>query len=215
MTSSASTDRGPLLAAVRSFAQGVPVEEQSRLLFDSYYPRLLRFFTCKSFCSAADAEDLTQETWGRVSRWRGRLAAISEIEQFQALLFEVATNVLRNWWRNRQAEKRRGIETPLDVLEERAQAFAALGAAVDAANPLDLALERERTVHILRALRALPVKMQRCAWLFYAHGESVNDIAVITGIKVNTVKAHLHQARKKLKELLGPLFDAAGEDDEA
>ena len=206
-----------LTQQIRRFAAGTLPDTGFRLLFDTYYPRLTSFFRAKSRCSPADAEELTQETLKRVYRHHGRLREICEIEQFQVWLFEVAANVLRNWLRDRRAEKRRGIEQSLDVEEQAMSLLAEVARAGSwpASDPLTRLLDREQVSLVARAIRELPDKMQRCVRLFYGDGLRVKDIATVTGVQVNTVKAQLHQGRNRLRELLGSLFDDPRTEDDA
>jgi RNA polymerase sigma factor (sigma-70 family) len=66
-------------------------------------------------------------------------------------------------------------------------------------------LERERTVALSQAIQGLPEQMRTCFLLRYDQGRKYKEIAVLMKISIDTVKAHLFQARKRLKlELTDP-----------
>jgi RNA polymerase sigma-70 factor (ECF subfamily) len=52
------------------------------------------------------------------------------------------------------------------------------------------------------AIRELPDQMRKCLTLRIDHELSYAEIAVVMRVKIDTVKAHLFQARKKLEEEL-------------
>jgi RNA polymerase sigma-70 factor, ECF subfamily len=55
-------------------------------------------------------------------------------------------------------------------------------------------------------MRQLPEQMRRCTELRVIHDFSYKEIAELMEISINTVKAHLHQAKKELSERLKPYF---------
>jgi len=56
---------------------------------------------------------------------------------------------------------------------------------------------------MLRALRRLPPRQRAAIVLRYIHDQSEEQIAQTLGIAAGTVKAHLAQARERLRDLLG------------
>ena len=79
-------------------------------------------------------------------------------------------------------------------------------------------LASERLAKVTEALGQLPTQMRRCAQLRIVEDRSYAEISAIIGISINTVKAHLHQAKKTLKdklsrcehaELTGPMGSGA------
>ncbi|HVL89821.1 MAG TPA: RNA polymerase sigma factor [Actinomycetota bacterium] len=56
---------------------------------------------------------------------------------------------------------------------------------------------------MLQAVRRLPPKQRACIVLRYVQDQSEEQIAEILGIAPGTVKAHLAQARERLRDLLG------------
>ena len=72
---------------------------------------------------------------------------------------------------------------------------------------MEALLEKERREKLTEAVKRLPPQMQRCVQLRIQKGLAMAEIAAVMRISVNTVKAHLHQARKVLKEELGQHFN--------
>jgi RNA polymerase sigma-70 factor (ECF subfamily) len=73
-------------------------------------------------------------------------------------------------------------------------------------NALALVLEKEKLDKLYSALNALPEQMRRCVTLRVVEDRKYEEIAQQMGIAVNTVKAHLHRARRVLNERLSPYF---------
>ena len=74
--------------------------------------------------------------------------------------------------------------------------------AVDSPSTQDLFFQRFDLEIIQSALKALPEEQQTALYLSVVSGKSREEIADLTGTKVETVKKRLYRARKKLKEAL-------------
>ena len=59
-------------------------------------------------------------------------------------------------------------------------------------------IKGEQLAAFRAALQELPDQMRRCCLLRYEKGLKYQEIAVVMKISIETVKAHLHQARKRL-----------------
>jgi RNA polymerase sigma-70 factor (ECF subfamily) len=188
---------------IKELKRGRDREANFKLLFDRYYDQLHRFFQRKGI-SPEDCRDLTQEVF--VSAYKG-LKGLRNESQFQNWLFRIARNIHKNEIERRQAKKREAKEVSLEGA--RSELNDSRGRAEQIAdsdpNPIDALLEKEGRHKLSEAVRRLPPQMRRCVQLRVVKGLSHGEIAAIMGISVNTVKAHLHQARKTLKEKLGHL----------
>jgi RNA polymerase sigma-70 factor (ECF subfamily) len=71
---------------------------------------------------------------------------------------------------------------------------------------MEALLEKEKLERLQSALTELPEQMQRCVRLRVAEDRSYQEIADSLGVSINTVKAHLRQARIALRERLAPYF---------
>ncbi|WP_077622644.1 sigma-70 family RNA polymerase sigma factor [Sediminibacillus massiliensis] len=63
-------------------------------------------------------------------------------------------------------------------------------------------LRQEEDSILFRNVLDLPVKLREVIIFYYYEELSVEEIAVLLGIKVNTVKTRLHRARKNLKQTM-------------
>jgi RNA polymerase sigma-70 factor (ECF subfamily) len=134
--------------------------------------------------STAIARDLVQDVfvraWERLDTYRGHAA-------FSSWLHRVAVNVVLM---DRRLAARRAEEPLPD--EERGSA--APRAASQGPPGLRLDLEN--------AIAALPPKMREVLVLHDIEGYEHAEVAEMLGIAPGTSKAHLHQARRRLREIL-------------
>lgn len=178
---------GRALELIRS---GDDPETGFRILFEAYYRPLLRFFARKGMPSA-DAADLTQETF--LGIYRG-LKDLQRESRFEPWLYRIATTTYLKRLRSGSAAKRAGIEVPHD---DTAMAHSATR---QPAAQLAGVLADERRQAVRRAIQELPDQMRRCLTLRIYHDRSYREIAALLRIKIDTVKAHLFQARARLKQ---------------
>ncbi len=131
--------------------------------------------------NAADAEDALQDTFLQLIR---KGPAFESEEHEKAWLIRTAANiclnVLRHWWRKRE---------DIDELYELA-------------GP-----ENKESSDVLRAVMALPDRYRIVIYLYYYEGYSTVEIAKMLNRPESTVRNHLHEARVRLKEMLGEDFD--------
>ena len=69
-------------------------------------------------------------------------------------------------------------------------------------DPGQLMVAKEQLSFLQQAIDQLPPLQRTIILLFHYHDLSLDEIGVITGDPINTVKSHLFRARKKLKEKL-------------
>ncbi len=191
---------------IRSFQQGIDRESSFRCLFDRFYPAVFRFFS-KRGLRAEDCRDLTQDTF--LSVYRG-LEGFRGSSRFETWLFQVAANIFSNVLRRRRALKRDVREVPLNGELESGHGITshnAFGISHSAAGPFAQALANEQLGALHEALAKLPPRMRRCVSLRLDQDLKYRDIANLLKISEGAVKAQLHHARKRLKELLSAMFD--------
>ena len=183
--------------------QGRNVEDNFHRLFERHYAQILRFFRRKGF-DPEECRDLTQETF--ISVFKG-VKDLRQPEQFESWLFAIAHNVWCSLLESRSAQKRAATVLSLDRQEENDDHLPiAAGIAAGGADPLTVALNKEKLEKLREALERLPQQMRRCAQLRVVHDMSYLEIASLMGISVNTVKAHLHQAQQVLRAQLSVYF---------
>jgi RNA polymerase sigma-70 factor (ECF subfamily) len=190
---------------IEELRRGVHREANYKLLFERYHDQIYRFFQ-RSGMAREDCRDLTQDVF--VSVHNG-LKTLRDETQFQPWLFTIARNIFRNELERRQARKRTGAILSLEERQGKTGEGPILARKTTdpRSSPMEALLEKERREKLTEAVERLPPQMQRCVQLRIQKGLTMAEIAAVMRISVNTIKAHLHQARKVLKEELGPHFN--------
>ena len=144
-----------------------------------------------------DAWDVTQEAfvraWQALPSFRGQSA-------FYTWLFRIVVNVASDRARQRAA-RGRAFGTERVSEEEWERTMVDQGAPPD--DEARRAQERER---ITRALAALPEHHRTIIMLSDLEGLSYREIAEVLDIPMGTVMSRLHHARKRLRDVLGPML---------
>lgn len=190
-------DDPELRCAVSELREGVHTENNSRLVFERFYPWVRRFFGRFGY-TPQDCEDLAQEVLSQVFR---QIGSFRSDGSFKSWLFAVASNLHRNRQRDRHREKRSGQEVSIDA---KTESGAPLYEPVVGDSPPDrAAYEKERREALARAMKGMPPQMGRALALRIDQDLKYREIAVVLQISVETVKAHLFSARQRLREELG------------
>lgn len=129
------------------------------------------------------AEELTQETWVRV--WR-KLGSFRGDASFTTWLHQVAANLVRDRGRSRSRREEREVLTDEPELHDSGR---------------DPRSFEEREV-LEAAIRGLPEQARHVFVLYDVEGYRHREIAEMMGIAEGTSKAHLHRARRMLREEL-------------
>jgi RNA polymerase sigma-70 factor (ECF subfamily) len=189
----------PSQRLVELIRAGIDPEGNFGRLFQLHDRRIRNYFFQRGF-AAEETRDLTQEVFLRVSRG---LATFRGDALFKTWLFEIADHVAQNELRRRGTGKRKGRELSLDT--------GGMGGQGEEGEPtpfepppqppkaLDEVIQRERVERLARAIQELPPKMRSCFQLRYAQGRKYDEIAALMNVSIDTVKAHLHQAKQRLK----------------
>ena len=155
-----------------------------RDLIDSHYASLYRYAVRLSG-SAADAEDLTQETFGKALT---RLPQLRDADRAKPWLFRI----LRNEYLHRKRDERRAKVVPLDVVGDQAEPPPEPGYEVD---------QQE----LQAALTELDETFRTPLILFYFEDFSYRDIADQMDLPIGTVMSRLARAKAYLRaKLLRP-----------
>lgn len=175
--------------------------ESFRRLFHQHYRLVISFFL-KRGISPDESEELTQETFLRVYK---SMPAFRGESRFGTWLFQITANVYKNYCRTRATQKRDAQEVSLEEPGSGGPADPAWESGD--AGPLDGVLAEERSKKLRRAFEELPPQMRRCVMLRVDQDLKYREIAVQMDVSIDTVKAHLFQARQILKNKLGDYFD--------
>jgi RNA polymerase sigma-70 factor (ECF subfamily) len=177
-------------------------QEQFRRLFERYYHTVFRFFSTRGF-SEEESSDLTQETFLRV--YKG-MASFRGDSGFEVWLFQIAYNIWKNEVRSRSALKREAWEVPFDETLASPEVPTVRTSPRSERDPLSSLLQDEIAQSLRQAFENLPPQMRRCVLLRVDQDLKYREIAALMGISIQTVKAQLHQALKRLQAELGDSF---------
>ena len=172
-----------ILQAVKRWQRGEEREQSFRVVVESFYRPLHRFFERRG-SDEQEAHDLTQETFVRIYN---HMEGFRHDSGLQTWIFAVAANVFLQSNRARQAQKR-GAGQPTVDLDQCQEP-------VSPDDPLTRAIEAQELDRLRRAMADLPSKMRQVLKLSIYQDRSRFEIAEALGISTETVKAHLHQAR--------------------
>ncbi|WP_426993762.1 RNA polymerase sigma factor [Methylomonas sp. CM2] len=156
------------------------------LLLDAFLrhqSEIRQFLARKVSCPTA-ADDLTQETYLRIARYRGG----EEILDLRAFLFRIANNLALDYLRGLARSEARDYGPVEDSI------------ACWAPQPDSAVAAQQQLARMERFIYALP---QQCRTVFLAcrvDGKSYAEIADELNISPRTVEAHMYKAIKLLKE---------------
>jgi RNA polymerase sigma-70 factor, ECF subfamily len=188
-----------IVRAVEQFQAGIDREQAFRVLVERFYPPVKGFFAKRVF-SPDVCLDLTQETF--LGLYKG-LEGYRAEARFEFWLFRIAKTTLLKWLRTRRRREEAALESPPAIPK-----IATEGGddpepvVVEDETQLEEILRRERLETLRAAILELPDQMRRCMTLRVYQDLSYREIAELMEISIDTVKAHLFQARRKLRERL-------------
>jgi RNA polymerase sigma-70 factor (ECF subfamily) len=188
--------------AIRRFQEGSDRQEAFRFLYETYFRAVERFFARKGL-PPQDCLDLTQETF--LGIYKG-LDGYEHRQRFTAWLYRVAMTTYLKRRRTAATAKRAAEEVSRDGMDDPESALAVPG------RQLNGLLDEERWRALRSAVAELPDQMRDCLTLRLYHQLAYSEIAVVKRISIETVKAHLFRARKKLQEKLADFALGALED---
>jgi RNA polymerase sigma-70 factor (ECF subfamily) len=200
-----AADDGPrigpddVVRAVRDFQRGIDREKSFELLFRRFRPRLERFLAPRVF-SPEERLDLTQAIFLRIYQGLEGFRGEGSLEGW---VLQIAFNVYRKW-RDRQPGGRHAVpEIPFEESSGALETWSSADfSSSPEASPLDHVVRQERLDALRVAIGELAPKQRLCMELYVYQERSVQEIAVVLRISPETVKAHLFQARQRLRDKL-------------
>jgi RNA polymerase sigma-70 factor (ECF subfamily) len=186
-------------------AMGSGYDDKFKEVFLRFYQPVLYYFRSYRF-SEEEGHELTQETFLRVYKGWQRFRGESELGTW---ILQIARNIALNEIRSRATLKRDAQEVSLDedwVADEGGGASGCIRERRNCGNPLEEALAAERRRILRSAVDDLPGQMRRCVLLRIDRELKYREIAELLQISIDTVKAHLFQARQHLKDKLADYF---------
>jgi RNA polymerase sigma-70 factor (ECF subfamily) len=135
------------------------------------------------------AEDLHQETWVAIAR--SAAAFDPGKASFPAWLFAVARNKVWDHFRRQKV-----------AVVGQAHEDVAMQVPDPGRSPLEQVQSRELAQEIVAAVEALPLEQRGVFVMFVQSGLSLEEIAQVTDVSVETAKSRLRYARAKLRQWL-------------
>jgi RNA polymerase sigma-70 factor, ECF subfamily len=192
-------------------------------LYKGYYRSVFAYLVRLGF-SRTDAEDLAQEAFVRVYHGMDQYRGDAEWTFLQTTARNVASNEIRR----RKTKMRSGVQVPLEKLPSLPESLARNPWTGQAqASPEEDVVRKEeeeeedrRRRRLRAAIEELPQGIRSCL-LLRLRGFKYRQIQKILSISMDAVKSRLHEARERLRILLGeepeginwPTASASEEDD--
>jgi RNA polymerase sigma-70 factor (ECF subfamily) len=152
------------------------------------YGRFVYSLIVKVVGNREDAEELTQDVFLKAYR---SLASFQGNSRFSTWLYRIAYNVAISATRKKKYE---WLTLEDNMLEQIAEE--------DTGDVLERGSDDERMERLEAAMKRLSPDERALILLFYRQENSIEEIAVITGLTVSNVKTRLHRIRKKLLLLM-------------
>ena len=144
------------------------------------------------FRNEEDASDFTQEVFLKVYRSLSRFEGRS---RFSTWLYKIAYNTALNSVKRKKDYRSLAEDDMLPDMD----------------TPERNMLRKIITEAVLESIKDLPQRFRICVDLFFFYDRSYQEIEMITGFPVNTVKSHVFRAKKILRSKLENFADGGFE----
>ena len=191
---------GALDDAVAAFQRGEDRERSFELVVERFFRPIHGFFA-KRVRSPEDRLDLTQETFFRAYKSLDSFRGESKLSTW---LFRIAYYTFQHYLRTGMLRDDAFSLSPVDEADPDEPSTVARSTAPGADSSL---LRSEQHRLLSEAIRDLPPKMRHSVTLRVYRDRSYREIADHMGISIQTVKAHLFQAKQQLRQRLEGYFD--------
>ena len=154
-------------------------------LYQLFGDRTLRFLN--GLVKGPQAEDINQEVWITVYK---KISGLSNVQGFRMWLFQIARNEALDYFRktNRLREFQEALSLVPEIVEDQESSTN---------NEIDVELTFLRS-----SLDELPQRHTEVLVLNYLEGMDYEEIGLIVGCSVGTIKSRIHNAKAKLKYLI-------------
>jgi RNA polymerase sigma-70 factor (ECF subfamily) len=149
------------------------------------------------YVASSEVADIAQETFIKAYRALPNFRADSS---FYTWLYRIAINTAKNHW---AAQGRRPATDALQDVTDQEASFDKLQ---DIANPEQLMLSEELGKVISQAIDSLSEELKLAITLREIDGLSYDEIAVIMGCPVGTVRSRIFRAREAIDKKIRPLL---------
>jgi RNA polymerase sigma-70 factor, ECF subfamily len=171
-------------------------EDAFRQLYSKYKSRTFAFL--KGLVKGVEAEDLNQEVWLTVYR---RIASLTNANGFRMWLFQVARNRALDYFR--QNKKLHELQEANEVAPEEREEE----------QPFDDGDDQELKIRLRVCLEKLSQRHKEVLILSFLEGMDYEEIGLITGCSLGTVKSRMHHAKMKLKYLINIKIESDDKDE--
>jgi len=154
------------------------------VLFDRHHRSLFDFFA-KMTGSRSTAEDLVQDVFFRILKYRG---TFRDESRFKAWMFHIARNARVDYYKKHQADSL----TVEDGAEQLRSRFGLPGEDLE---------QEQQTRQLECALFQLPEDKREVLILSRYHDMKYEQIAQLLGCEVNTIKVRVFRAIKELRDI--------------
>ena len=155
--------------------------DQLNELFNRYNKRLYGYFL-KSTLARDDSDDLTQELFIRVMKYR---KSYREGQSFEIWVFQIARNMVKDHYKKMKVHN--DYFNPSDVIPEVVE---------ESSNG-----EGEREQQLYKAMKKLPDDKRELLVLSRFEGLKYEQIATLRKTTVSNIKVQVHRTMKELKDL--------------
>jgi RNA polymerase sigma-70 factor, ECF subfamily len=145
-----------------------------------------------------DAEDVLQDSWMRAFT---HIGTFDQRSAFSTWVTRIAINSALTTMRRRRKLREFSLDDPIDPGNRRV-----IEMTEPSRNPEERCLETERMRLVRQAIKRLPPKLRTAIEIRQSHDGSVNELAMLAGVSLPTMKSRLVRARLRLREPLSKVL---------
>ena len=144
-----------------------------------------------------DAEDLTQEAYLRAFR---SFSTYNRTLPFEGWFFRILSNLFIDLMRRKPKQKPLSLDQPMS--EDDSDDNLLLQIPDEMAGPEEALMDQVLDEKLQTALNSLPEVFRTAVLLCDVNGKSYDEIAVIMGSSIGTVRSRIHRGRTILRRLM-------------
>lgn len=145
-----------------------------------------------------DAEDALQDSWMRAFV---HIGSFDHRSSFSTWVTRIAINSALTTMRRRRKLREFSLDDTIDPGSRRVMELLE-----PSRNPEEQCLETERMRLVRKAIKRLPPKLRTAIEIRQSHDGSVNELAMLAGVSLTTMKSRLVRARLRLREPLSKVL---------
>jgi RNA polymerase sigma-70 factor (ECF subfamily) len=145
-----------------------------------------------------DAEDALQDSWMKAF---AHIGTFDQRSSFSTWVTRIAINSALTTMRRRRKLREFSLDDTIDPGNRRVMEMSE-----PSRNPEERCLETERMRLVRQAIKRLPPKLRTAIEIRQSHDGSVNELAMLAGVSLPTMKSRLVRARRRLREPLSKVL---------